>query len=78
MTLRLQFRLFRSKLSFRTLYDFALNEAVELSMILSQKFSVLFYCRRKSFEYLNSPKFQFMRSRKLSELCSKIYEKSLN
>ena len=36
------------------------------------------YRRRKSFEYLNSPKFQFVRSRKLSDLCSKIYEKSLN
>ena len=30
MTLRLQFRLFRSKLSIRTLYDFALNEAIDV------------------------------------------------
>ena len=27
---------------------------------------------------LNSPKFQFVQSRKLGDLCSKIYEKSLN
>ena len=38
----------------------------------------MFYGRRKSFEYLNSPKFQFVKSLKLSDLCSKIYEKSLN
>ena len=30
MTLQLQFRLFRSKLSFRTLYDFDLNEATDV------------------------------------------------
>ena len=38
----------------------------------------MFYFRSKSLEYLNSLKFQFMKSRKLSDLCSKIYEKSLN
>ena len=38
----------------------------------------MFYGRRKSFEYLNSPKFQFVKSLKWSDLCSKIYEKSLN
>ena len=27
----------------------------------------MFYCRRKSFEYLNSPKFQFVKSRILSD-----------
>ena len=30
MTLQLQFRLFRLKLSFRTLYDFDLNEAIDV------------------------------------------------
>ena len=30
MTLRLQFRLFRSKLSIRMLYDFALNEGIDV------------------------------------------------
>ena len=30
MTLQLQFRLFRSKLSFRTLHDLDLNEAIEI------------------------------------------------
>ena len=30
MALQLQFRLFRSKLSFRTLYDFDLNEAIDI------------------------------------------------
>ena len=38
----------------------------------------MFYCRSKSLQYLNSLKFQFMKSRKLSDLRSKIYEKSLN
>ena len=31
----------------------------------------MFYCRSKSFEYLNSPKFHFVKSWKLSALCSK-------
>ena len=30
MTLQLRFRLFRSKLSFRTLYVFDLNEAIDV------------------------------------------------
>ena len=30
MTLQLQFHLFRSKLSFRMLYDFDLNEAIDV------------------------------------------------
>ena len=30
MTLQLQFRLFCSKLNFRTLYDFDLNEAIDV------------------------------------------------
>ena len=30
MTLQFQFRLFRSKLSFRTLYDFDFNEAIDV------------------------------------------------
>ena len=74
MTLQLQLRLFRSKLSFRTLYDFDFNEAIDVYDFITQ----MFYCRRKSFEYLNSPKFQFGKSLKLSDLCSKLYEKSLN
>ena len=74
MTLQLQLRLFRSKLSFRTLYDFDFNEAIDVYDFITQ----MFYCRRKSFEYLNSPKFQFVKSLKLSDLCSKLYEKSLN
>ena len=74
MTLQLQLRLSRSKLSFRTLYDFDFNEAIDVYDFITQ----MFYCRRKSFEYLNSPKFQFVKSLKLSDLCSKLYEKSLN
>ena len=74
MTLQLQLCLFRSKLSFRTLYDFDFNEAIDVYDFITQ----MFYCRRKSFEYLNSPKFQFVKSLKLSDLCSKLYEKSLN
>ena len=74
MTLQLQLRLFRSKLSFRTLYDFDFNEAIDVYDSITQ----MFYCRRKSFEYLNSPKFQFVKSLKLSDLRSKLYEKSLN
>ena len=31
----------------------------------------MFYCCSKSFEYLNSPKFHFVKLRKLSVLCSK-------
>ena len=60
--------------SFRTLYDFDLNEVVDVYDFIT----LMFYRRRKSFDYLNSPKFQFVKSRKLSDLCSKIYEKSLN
>ena len=52
------------KINFRTLYDVGITQ--------------MFNCRSKSFEYLNSPKFQFVKSRKLSDFCSKIYEKSLN
>ena len=74
MTLQLQFRLFRLKLSFRKLYDFDLSEVVDVYDFIRW----LFYCRHKSFENLNSPKFQLVKSRKLSDLCSKIYEKSLN
>ena len=40
-------RLFRSKLSFRTLYDCAINEAIDFYDFVAQTF----YCRRKSFEY---------------------------
>lgn len=38
----------------------------------------MFYCRCNSFECHNSPKFQFVKSQKLSDLCSKIYETSPN
>ena len=40
----------------------------------------MFYCHRKSFEYLTliRKKFQLVKSLKLSDLCCKIYEKSLN
>ena len=42
MTLRLQFRMFRSKLSFRTLYDFALNKAIDVhGSSLSHKCSIV-------------------------------------
>ena len=66
--------------SFRTLYDFDLNEAIGVydSIDVYDFITERFYCRRKSFEYLNSPKLQFVKSRKLSDLCSKIYEKWLN
>ena len=53
-----------NKLSLRTFYEFDIT--------------LSFYCRCKSFESRNSPKFKFVKSRKLSDLCSKIYEKSLN
>ena len=74
MTLQLQFRLFRSKLSFRTLYELDFNVAIDDYDFTTQ----MFYCRRKSFEYLNSPKFEFVKSLKLCDLCSKLYEKPLN
>ena len=73
MKSQLQFRLFRLKLSFRT-YDFDLNEVVDVYDFITK----LSYCCRKSFEYLNSPRTEFLKSRKLSDLCSKIDEKSLN
>ena len=41
MTLQLQFCLFCSKLSFRTLSDFDLNEAIDTSMNLLHKFSIV-------------------------------------
>ena len=75
MKLPLQFRLFRSKLSYRTLYDFDLNEVVDIYDFITK----LFYCRRKRLKYLNSPKFQFVKSRKLNDfISSKTHEKSLN
>ena len=64
MTIQLQFRLPRSKLSFRMLYDFDLNEAIDVYDFITE----MFYYRCKIFEYLNSPKFQFVKSRKLSDL----------
>ena len=49
VTLQSQFCFFRSKLSFRTWYDFDLNEAIDIYYFNAQKF-----CRRrKSFEYQN-------------------------
>ena len=41
MALQLQFHLSCSKLSFRTLYDFDLNEAMNASMILLHKLSIV-------------------------------------
>ena len=73
MTLQLQLRLFRLKLSFSTLYDLDFNDAIDVYDFITQMF---YY--RKSFEYLKSPKFLFVKSVKLSHLCSKLYEKSLN
>ena len=35
MTLQLQFRLFRLKLSFRMLYDFDLNEAIDIYDVIT-------------------------------------------
>ena len=61
--------------SFRTLYDFDLNEAIDVYDYFFH-INVLFSC--KNFEYLTLPKFQFMKSRKLSKFCTKTYEKSLN
>ena len=71
----LQFRLFCSKLSFR-MYEFYFW--FKWSFGVYDFITKLFYCCRKSFEYLNLPKFQFVKLRKLSDLCSKIYEKSLS
>ena len=45
-------------------------------MILSHKFSIVVH--RKSLEYLNSPKFKFVRLKKLGDLSSKLYEKLRN
>ena len=45
MALQLQFRLSCSKLSFRTLYDFDLNEAMNASMILLHKFSIVVFIK---------------------------------
>ena len=55
------------------MYDLDFNEAIDVYDFITQ----MFYCR-KSFEYLKSPKFLFLKSVKLSDLCSKLYEKSLN
>ena len=48
MTLQLQFRLFCSKLSFRTLCDFDLNEAIDANMILSHTFSIVVFIKEDS------------------------------
>ena len=45
-------------------------------MILSHKCSIV--VRRKSFEYLNSPQFKFVRLQNLSDLSSQLNEKSRN
>ena len=45
MALQLQFHLSCSKLSFRTLYDFDLNEAMNASMILLHKFSIVVFIK---------------------------------
>ena len=58
-------RSFLVSFSFRTLY------AIDVYDFKTQTF----YCRRKCFQYRYSPKFQFVKSRKLSDLCYKIYEK---
>ena len=63
--------LFRSQLSFRTLYDFDLNEAIDVYDYFFH-INVLFSC--KNFEYITL----FMKSRKLGNFCTKTYEKSLN
>ena len=67
--------LFRSQLSFRTLNGFDLNEAIDVYDYFSH-INVLFSC--KNFDYLTLPKFQFVKSRKLNNFCTKIHEKSLN
>ena len=41
MTLQLQFRLFRSKLSFRTLNNFDLNEAIDIYTYVYHKSSIV-------------------------------------
>ena len=66
--------------SFRTLYDYDLNEASDVydSIDVYDFITQRFCCCPKSFEYLNLPKFQFVKSRKLIDLFSTIYEKSLN
>ena len=56
------------------IFIFDLNEVVGVYDFITK----LFYCCRQSFEYLNLPKFHFVKLRKLSDLCSKIYEKSLS
>ena len=50
MILHLQFRLFRSKLSFRASYDFDLNEAIDGYDFIT----LMFYCRHKSFQNFSS------------------------
>ena len=51
------------------LYNFDFNESVD-DYCYFYHIKLMFYCCGKSFEYLNS--------RKLSDLCSKIYKKLLN
>ena len=50
--------------TFRMLYDFDLNEAIDVydSIDIYDFITKMFYRRRKSFEYLNSPRFQFEKS----------------
>ena len=76
-TLLLQSRLFRSKLSFRTRIGMNLIQMKLLTfMILSNKCPIDVIKVLNTFN--NLPKFHFVKSRKLSDLCSKIYKKSLN
>ena len=49
MTLQLQFCLFCSKLRSRTFSDFDLNEAIDTSMILLHKFSIVAVIKEDSY-----------------------------
>ena len=51
------------------------NEAID---VYDYFFHINVLFSYKNFEYLTLPKFQFMKSRKLSNFCTKTYEKSLN
>ena len=48
-------------------FDFDLNEAMDILWFCHK--NDLDCCRFKSFEYPNSPKFQLVKTQKLSDLC---------
>ena len=66
MTLQFHFHLLHSKFRIMS-YDFDLNEAMDILWFCHK--NDLGCCRFRSFEYPNSPKFQLVKTQKLSDLC---------